>query len=144
MFEVKYTGARLMERKEKEILVAKKKALFFTNDVSLKKVLLLTPWAPGITGQVLGGKLFGTQNLEGTLYLTNQRLRFETGKFDKSLGLGNLEFDIELKDIEKVSTGRKILKKTMILLVDGVELGFSLFGVDGFIEGLTRQMQPTR
>ena len=125
--------------KENEILVTKKKALFFTSDVSIRKVLLLTPWTPGITGQVLGGKLFRTQNLEGTLYLTNQRLRFETGKLDKSLGLGNLEFDIALKDIQKVSTGRKILKKTMILLVDGVELEFSLFGVDGFIKVLTRQ-----
>ena len=128
-----------MEAKENEILVTKKKALFFTSDVSIRKVLLLTPWAPGITGQVLGGKLFGTQNLEGTLYLTNQRLRFETGKLDKSLGLGNLEFDIALKDIQKVSTGRKILKKTMILLVDGVELEFSLFGVEGFIKVLKRQ-----
>ena len=128
-----------MEAKENEILVTKKKALFFTSDVSIRKVLLLTPWTPGITGQVLGGKLFRTQNLEGTLYLTNQRLRFETGKLDKSLGLGNLEFDIALKDIQKVSTGRKILKKTMILLVDGVELEFSLFGVDGFIKVLTRQ-----
>jgi len=128
-----------MEVKENEILVTKKKALFFTSDVSIRKVLFLTPWAPGITGQVLGGKLFGTQNLEGTLYLTNQRLRFETGKLDKSLGLGNLEFDITLKDIQKVSTGRKILKKTMILLVDGMELEFSLFGVDGFIKVLTRQ-----
>ncbi len=128
-----------MEAKENEILVTKKKALFFTSDVSIRKVLLFTPWTPGITGQVLGGKLFGTQNLEGTLYLTNQRLRFETGKLDKSLGLGNLEFDIALKDIQKVSTGRKILKKTMILLVDGVELEFSLFGVDGFIKVLTRQ-----
>ena len=127
-----------MEAKENEILVTKKKALFFTSDVSIKKVLLLTPWTPGITGQILGGKLFGTQNLDGTLYLTNQRLRFETGKFDKSLGLGNLEFDIALKDIQKVSTGRKILKKTMILLVDGVELEFSLFGVDGFIKVLAR------
>ena len=107
--------------------------------MSIKKVLLLTPWAPSITGQVLGGKLFGTQNLDGTLYLTNQRLRFETGRFDKSLGLGNLEFDITLQDIQKVSTGRKIFKKTMILLVDGVELEFSLFGVDGFIKVLTRQ-----
>jgi len=77
--------------------------------------------------------------LEGTLYLTNQRLRFETGKLDKSLGLGNLEFDIALKDIQKLSTGRKVLKKTMILLVDGVELEFSLFGVDGFIKSLTMQ-----
>jgi len=128
-----------METKGNEILVTKKKALFFTSDVSIRKVLLLTPWAPGITGQVLAGKLFGTQNLDGTLYLTNQRLRFETGKFGKSLGLGNLEFDIALKDIQKVSTGRKILKKTMILLVDGVELEFSLFGVDGFIKVLTRQ-----
>ena len=128
-----------MEAKENEILVTKKKALFFTSDVSIRKVLLLTPWTPGITGQVLGGKLFRTQNLEGTLYLTNQRLRFETGKLDKSLGLGNLEFDIALKDIQKVSTGRKILKKTMILLVDGVELEFSLFGVNGFIKVLTRQ-----
>ncbi len=128
-----------MEAKENEILVTKKKVLFFTSDVSIRKVLLLTPWASGITGQVLGGKLFGTQNLEGTLYLTNQRLRFETGKLDKSLGLGNLEFDIALKDIQKVSTGRKILKKTMILLVDGVELEFSLFGVDGFIKVLKRQ-----
>ncbi len=133
-----------METKENEILVVKKRALFFTNDVSIKKVLMLTPWAAGITGQVLGGKLLGTQNLEGTLYLTNQRLRFETGRFDKSFGLGNLEFDIELKDIEEVSADRKILKKTMILLVDGVRLEFSLFGVDGFVEGLTRQMQPTR
>ena len=133
-----------MEIKESEILVDKKRALFFTNDVSIKKVLMLTPWAPGITGQVLGAKLFGTQNLEGALYLTNQRLRFETGKFDKSLGLGNLAFDIELKDIEKISTGRKIFKKTMMLLVDGVELEFSLFGVDGFIKGLTRQMRLTR
>ena len=128
-----------MEAKENEILVTKKKVLFFTSDVSIRKVLLLTPWASGITGQVLGGKLFGTQNLEGTLYLTNQRLRFETGKLDKLLGLGNLEFDIALKDIQKVSTGRKILKKTMILLVDGVELEFSLFGVDGFIKVLKRQ-----
>lgn len=132
-----------METRENEIQVAKKRALFFTNEVSINKVLFLTPWAPGITGQVLGGKLFGTQNLEGTLYLTNQRVRFETGKFDKSLGLGNLEFDIALKDIEKVSTGRKILKKTMILLYDGVELEFSLFGVGGFTEVLTRQMQPS-
>lgn len=131
-----------METKENEILVAKKRALFFTNDVSIKKVLLLTPWAPGITGGVLGEKLFGTQNLEGTLYLTNQRLRFETGKFDKLLGLNILEFDIELKIIEKVFIGRKILKKTMILLVDGVQLEFSLFGVNEFIERLTRQMQP--
>jgi len=46
-----------METKENEILVAKKRALFFTNDVSIKKVLLLTPWAPGITGEVLGEKL---------------------------------------------------------------------------------------
>ena len=128
-----------MEAKENEILVTKKKALFFTRDVSIRKVLLLTPWTPGITSQVLAGKLFGTQNLEGTLYLTNQRLRFETGNLDKSLGLGNLEFDIALKDIQKVSTGRKILKKTMILLVGGVELEFSLFGVDGFIKILTRQ-----
>ena len=128
-----------METKENEILVTKKKALFFTSDVSIRKVLLLTPWAPGITGQVLAGKLFRTQNLDGTLYLTNQRLRFETGKFDKSLGLGNLEFDIALKDIQKVSTGRKIFKKTMILLVDDVELEFSLFGVDGFIKSLTMQ-----
>jgi len=128
-----------METKGNEILVTKKKALFFTSDVSIRKVLLLTPWAPGITGQVLAGKLFGTQNLDGTLYLTNQRLRFETGKFGKSLGLGNLEFDIALKDIQKVSTGRKIFKKTMILLVDDVELEFSLFGVDGFIKSLTMQ-----
>ena len=133
-----------METKENEILVAKKRALFFTNNVSIRKVLLLTPWAPGITGVVLGNKLLGTQNLEGTLQLTNQRLRFETGKFDKSLGLGNLEFDIALKEIEKVSTARKILKKTIILIVDGVELEFSLFGVDGFIEGLVRQMQLSR
>ena len=128
-----------MEAKENEILVTKKKACFFTNDVSIRKVLLLTPWMAGITGQVLGGKLFGTQNLEGTLYLTNQRLRFETGKFDKSLGLGNLEFDIALKDIQKISTGRKGLVKTMILLVDGVKLEFSLWGVSGFIKVLTRQ-----
>lgn len=130
-----------METKKSEILVVKKKAMFFTNNVSIRKVFLLTPWAPGITGQVLGGKLFGTQNLEGTLYLTNQRLRFETGKFDKSLGLGDLEFDIALKEIEKVSVGRKIFKKTMILLVDGVEIEFSIFGVGGFIEALTRQIQ---
>lgn len=109
-----------METKKSEILVVKKKAMFFTNNVSIRKVFLLTSWAPGITGQVLGGKLFGTQNLEGTLYLTNQRLRFETGKFDKSLGLGDLEFDIALKEIEKVSVGRKIFKQTMILLVDGM------------------------
>jgi hypothetical protein len=132
---------KLMETKKSEILVVKKKAMFFTNNVSIRKVFLLTPWAPGITGQVLGGKLFGTQNLEGTLYLTNQRLRFETGKFDKSLGLGDLEFDIALKEIEKVSVGRKIFKKTMILLVDGVEIEFSIFGVGGFIEALTRQIQ---
>ena len=130
-----------METKKSEILVVKKKAMFFTNNVSIRKVFLLTPWAPGITDQVLGGKLFGTQNLEGTLYLTNQRLRFETGKFDKSLGLGDLEFDIALKEIEKVSVGRKIFKKTMILLVDGVEIEFSIFGVGGFIEALTRQIQ---
>lgn len=128
-----------MKVKENEILVTKKKVCFFTSDVSIRKVLLLTPWASGITGQVLGQKLFGTQNLEGTLYLTNQRLRFETGKLDKLLGLGNLEFDIALKDIQKVSTGRRILIKTMILLVDGVELEFSLFGVDGFIKVLTSQ-----
>ena len=109
------------------------------SDVNIRKVLLLTPWAPGITGQVLGQKLFRTQNLEGTLYLTNQRLRFETGKLDKLLGLGNLEFDIALKDIQKISTGRRILIKTMILLVDGVELEFSLFGVDEFIKVLTSQ-----
>ena len=129
-----------MEAKGNEILVIKKKALFFTSDVSIRKVLLLTPWAPGLTGQVLGGKLLRTQNLEGTLYLTNQRLRFETGKLDKFLQLGNLEFDIAFKDIQKVSTGRKIFKKTMIILVDGVELEFSLFGVDGFIKVLTRYL----
>ncbi len=50
-----------MEAKENEILVTKKKALFFTSDVSIRKVLLLTPWASGITGQVLGGKLFGSK-----------------------------------------------------------------------------------
>jgi len=128
-----------MEVKENERLITKKKALFFTNDVSLRKVLLLTPWTPGITGQVLGGKLLGTQNLEGTLYLTNQRLRFETGKLDKLFGLGNLEFDIAFKDIQRISTGRKILKKIMILLIDDVALEFSLFGVDGFIKVLTKQ-----
>ena len=128
-----------MKVEENEILVTKKKALLFTSDVSIRKVLLLTPWTPGITGQVLGEKLFGTQNLEGTLYLTNQRLRFETGKLDKLLGLGSLEFNIALKNIQKVSTGRKILKKTMILLVDNVELEFSLFGVDRFIKVLTNK-----
>jgi len=128
-----------MEVKENEIIVIKKKALFFTSEVSIKKVLAFTPWAPGLTGQVLGGKLFGTQNMEGTLYLTNQRLRFETGNFDKSFGLGNLEFDIALKDIQKVSTSRKIFKKTIILVVDDTELEFSIFGVDGFIKALTRQ-----
>jgi len=39
-----------METKGNEILVTKKKALFFTSDVSIRKVLLLTPWTPGITG----------------------------------------------------------------------------------------------
>jgi len=58
------------------------------------------------------------------------------------LGLGKLELDILLKNIEKVFSGRKIFKKTMTLLVDGVELEFSLFGVDRFIEGLKKQIQP--
>jgi len=129
-----------MKVEENETLVRKKKGCFFVSDTNIRKVLLLTPWAPGITGQVLGQKLFGTQNLEGILYLTNQRLRFETGKLDKLLGLGNLEFDIALKDIQKVSTGRKMLIKTMILLVDGVELEFSLFGVNEFIKVLTSQL----
>jgi len=60
-----------VEEKENEIFITRKRALFFTNDVKIKKVLLLTCCTPGVTGQVLGGKLFGTQNLEGILYFTN-------------------------------------------------------------------------
>jgi len=46
-----------MDDRRNEILLAKKRALFFTRDVKIKTVMLLTPWNPGITGQVLGEKI---------------------------------------------------------------------------------------
>lgn len=85
-------------------------------------------------------KLFGTQNLEGKLYLRNQRLRFESGKLERLFGLGNMGFDIAFKNILRVSKGKKLLEKTMLLHVEGAELEFSYFAVDGFIENLKREI----
>ena len=131
-----------MKLKENETVIIKKMCNFFTQNVNIKKVLLLTPWTPGITGQVLASQLFKTQYLGGKIYLTNQRVMFETGKLDK--GLGNLEFDIPLKDISQVTTGRKGLVKTFILWVAETRLEFTVWGINKFIEAIMNQKQGMR
>ena len=135
----------IMEKYDNETIISKKRALFFTTELSMKKALLWSPLVPmalGLAaGAVIGGKLFKTSNIEGKLYLTSKRLVFEATSLGRLIGAGQLEFEIMLKNITKLSIGKRALKKTLVVHTDGVEFEFSIFFVNSFREQILKQIK---
>jgi hypothetical protein len=135
-----------MDKHDNETIISKKRSLFFTTELSMKKALLwspLVPFALGVAaGAVIGGKLFKTSNIEGKLFLTSKRLVFEATSLGRLFGAGQLEFEIILKNITKLSTGKRALKKTLIVHTEGVEFEFSIFSVNSFKDQITKQIKP--
>jgi hypothetical protein len=109
-----------MEKYDDETIISKKRALFFTTELSMKKAL---------------------PNIEGKLYLTSKRLVFEATSLGRLIGAGQLEFEIMLKNITKLSIGKRALKKTLVVHTDGVEFEFSIFSVNSFREQILKQIK---
>ncbi|MCD6365999.1 MAG: hypothetical protein J7L46_00515, partial [Bacteroidales bacterium] len=59
---------------------------------------------------------------------------------DHFIGTGQLEFEIMLKDIEKISTGKRVLKKTLVVHTDEGEYEFSIFFINSFREQIVKQI----
>ncbi len=116
-----------MELNSNESLIGTHRAVLFTKDISLKGIVSVFPWAPGLLGHALVQKLLDVENVEGKIYITNERIHFETSKFDKFLGVSNLEFDVCLKDVTQIKTGRRLWKKTVIIFFQDTAIELSVF-----------------
>ena len=109
--------------KKDQSVISKKKAILFTKNVTAKRMMALAPFNPIAAGLAAGAildKFLNTSQIEGTLYLKLDRLGFEVGFMHALLASAELvendfRLEIMLKDIQKISTGRKMLKKTMII-----------------------------
>ena len=123
-------------------VISKKKAILFTKNVTAKRMMAIAPFNPIAAGLAAGAvfdKFFNISQIEGTLYLKLDRLTFEVGSMHAPLASVELiendfRLEIILKDVQKISTGRKMLKKTMIISAHDFDYEFSIFFVDSFIE----------
>ena len=118
-------------------IITKKRALFFTDDVTVKKALALSPFnslAGGLVGGVIGGKIFNTSNVEGVICLQSDRLTFETGNIGSLTASHDISFEILLKDINSITTGRRALVKTMIIHSNDCNYEFSIYFLGSFIK----------